>query len=271
MKRLAFALALLAPPAMAQDSVPETVEVVGLHTLAGIWKIHFPAGLSLTIPLGLRTLHAIYGGREAFCRMEQGRDALAVRCLPWNGDGTASLADGRLHLAWGTALFRFVIDAPIVSATTFMGAYKLKVFGDSHETSMPASGRKLTPFAAAPDAAGQGAALRAALAAIASGAAPPPDEPTRRRFGSLFGGAPAMSAASLQSLGALAQVIYLGVNTPAEAPPGSPPKSEKPPQQPGRQPDYYQGYGLYDVEFANGARLCGVHADQGGKIDVLCV
>jgi hypothetical protein len=269
MKRIALALALLATPAMAQDSVPETVEVIGIRSLAGIWKIHFPGGIVVSVP---QIVHATLEGQEAFCRMEDGKDALSVFCLPWKGSGTASLEDGRLHLAWGLAVFRFVVDAPIVSATAFMGAYKLKVFGDSHDASTLASGRKLAPSAGARDAAGQGATLRAALAAITSGAAPPPDDIARKKFGRIFGGAPPMSAASLQGLGALVQVIYLGLNSPPEISPGpTPPKRESPPQQPDPQFEVYEGYGVYDVEFANGQRLCGVHADEGGKVNVLCV
>lgn len=268
MKQLACALALLATPAMAQDSVPETVEVTGIRSLAGIWKIHFPGGITVSVP---QVVHATLSGQEAFCRMEDAKDALSVTCLPWKGSGTASLEDGRLHLAWGLAVFRFVVDAPIVNATAFMGAYRLKVFGDGHDASMPASGRKLAPSAGTPDASGQGEALRAALAAITSGIAPSPDDIARKKFGRIFGGAPAMSAASMQSLGPLAQVIYLGISSAPELPPGLSPRISGSAPPPDEQFEVYENYGVYDAEFANGQRLCGVHVDENGKINLLCV
>jgi hypothetical protein len=216
---------------------------------------------------------------DAFCRIEQATEAMTIRCLPWNGSGTASLADGRLHLAWGVALFRFVIDAQNVSAAAFTGTYKLKTFGDSHDAPMPAFGRKLALPGDAPGDAGQAEALRAALQAIAGGTAPPQDEARRRKFGTLFGGPPANWAASLRDAGPPLQVIFLGT--------GAPPRTWRDSRDPDSQPappgknatgqsiiafDVYNSFSLYDVEFANGQRLCGVHAGEDGKADnFLCV
>jgi hypothetical protein len=193
--------------------------------------------------------------------MEDGKEALSVSCLPSKGNGTANLEGGRLHVAWGVALFRLVIDAPVVSSTAFLGTYTRKFFGVSREAPMPIRGRKLAPSAGTADTTEQGAALRTALAAIASGAAPPPDESTRRKFGSLFGGAPAMSAASLGELGAPVQVIHLGESSPPQAPPGGG-------LQPGKP---FEPFTVYDVEFANGQRLCGLLTEATGKVNLLCV
>jgi hypothetical protein len=273
MKRLALALALLTAPAIAQDSVPETVLVTGTHSLAGIWQIQFPYGISLTIP---GVMGGTRRGHEAFCRMEENKAALSVACLPGFGNGTGKFEKGRLQLSFCcTVVFRYTIDAPIVSATSFLGTYKLRVFGDSHEARIPARGRKLIPAAGTEDAAGQGGALRTELEAIASGATPPPDYITRKRFSPDFGGPGEMSVAALRSLGAITRITYLGVHTPAKPPPGppqnDPPRRVEDPKQPGKQFDVYVGYGVYEVEFANGQRLCGVHKDESGKTDLLCV
>ena len=72
-----------------------------------------------------------------------------------------------------------------------------------------------------------------------------------------------MSAASLHELGPVEQILYLGASTPYEIPPGSRP--------PARQAEPYQSYALYDVAFAKGHRLCGVLADESGKVNVLCI
>ncbi len=278
MKRLALALALLAAPAMAQDSPPETIRVTGIHSLAGIWQIQFPYGISLTIP---GVMGGTRRGHEAFCRMEEGpkeqdNGALSVACLPGFGSGTATLEGGRLQLAFCcAAVFRYMIEAPVFSPTAFLGTYKLRVFGDSHEARTPARGRKLLPLPETQDAAGHAGALRAALEAIAGGTLPPPDDVTRKRFSPDFGGPPPMSVAALRGLGAIRQVTYLGANKPPLPPPGppqnDPPRRVEDPKQPGRQFDVYVGYGVYEVEFANGQRLCGVHKDEGGKTNLLCV
>ena len=216
MKRLAIALLLLAAPAMAQDAPVETIEVIGAQSLAGIWKIDFPAGIPISIPLVVR---GTFSEQDAFCRIEEAKNALTVHCLPWNGDGIATVDEKSLHLAWGVALFRFVIDAADPQPPAFTGAYRLKMFGLGHEAPTPASGRKLAPSAGAPDTAGQGATLLASLKAIADATAPPMDDVMRKNFGMAFGGAPATTAATLQGLGAPAQAIYLGASTPPEIPP----------------------------------------------------
>ena len=273
MKRLALAAMLLAAPAMAQDSAPETIEVIAPRTLAGIWKIHFPGGISMYVPtLGRGT----FAGYDSFCRIEQAEAALVIRCLPWNGSGTASLEDGRLHLAWGVALFRFVIDAPIVTTTAFTGAYKLKTFGDSHEAPTLASGRKLAPSGDTLDTAGQAEALRKTLQAIASGAAPAQNEADRRNFGTLFGGAPATWSDWLRDAGPPAHVIYLGASSPpatwAESVRDASPSAGKSTAKQSAVTFEFHDFSLYDVEFANGQRLRGVHTGEDGKVDdILCV
>lgn len=259
-------LSLLAAPAIAQDVAPETIEVIGTHSLAGFWKISFPSGIPISIPLVIR---GTMGGNEAFCRMEEAKTAMTVRCLPWNGDGTATVDAKSLHLAWGVAVFRFVIDAPILTATAFMGTYRLKVMGDSHDAPTPASGRKLAPSADTPDVPGQGPTLLARLKDIAAGAVP--DDATRKSFGMRFGGPPATTAAALQGLGPPVQAIYLGASTPPEIPP--PPPGARPDDRNDARLSFFRtGFSVYDVEFAGGQqRLCGVHPGEDGKVNVLCV
>src|SRR6185503_20646089 len=90
-------------------------------------------------------------GYQGFCRMEEAKEQLAVTCLPWSGQGTATVDEKNLHLAWGVWALRFVIDAPILTGTAFTGVYRLKVLGDSHDAPTPASARKLAPTAEATD------------------------------------------------------------------------------------------------------------------------
>jgi len=264
---LALLALLLAAPAMAQGATPETIEVIATHSLAGFWKIQLPAGIPISIPLVMR---GTLSGDEAFCRMEEAGDEMMARCLPWNGNGTATLDDGRLHIAWGVAVFRFVIDAPILTATAFVGTYRLKVMGDSHDAPTPASGRKLAPSANVPDVPGQGPALLARLKDIATGAVAP-DDATRKNFGMRFGGPPATTAAALQGLGPPVQAIYLGASTPPEIPP--PPPGAKPDDRNNARFRFFRaGFSVYDVEFVGGQqRLCGVHTADAGKVNVLCV
>ena len=257
---------LLAAPAMAQDSTPETIEVSGTQILAGFWQIHFPAGISFSVPMILRTLRGTFAGQEAFFRLEPGQGDLSVRCLPWNGSGTATLEDTGLHLAWGVAVFRFVIDAPLINANAFTGVYKLKAFGLDHEAPAPAFGRKLVLADDVPDTAGQAKALQAVLAELATGtSALPQDHAARIKFGGSFGGPPPMTAAEFRVLGAQQQVTYLGTGrAPVPGPRGTGKDATTPPE--------YMTFSVYGVEFVGGQRLCGVHADASGKMDqMLCV
>jgi len=261
-------LFLLSAPAMAQDAPVESVQVIGRHTLAGMWKIHFPSGIPLSIPLVIR---GALGEEDAFCRMDDSREDLAVSCLPWHGNGTGSFTDGQLHMAWGVWAFRFVIDAPISTATAFTGSYRLKVLGDSHDAPTPATGTKLAPNATTPDVPGQGPVLLACLKDIAAGTAPPLDDITRKSFGQSFGGPPATTVAALQGLGAPVQALYLGASTPPKIPP--PPPGTRPDDRNNARFRFFRAaFNIYDVEFAGGQqRLCGVYAGADGKVNVLCV
>lgn len=116
------------------------------------------------------------------------------------------------------------------------------------------------------------------LQAIASDAAPPQDEASRRNFGTLFGGVPAAWRDSLHDAGPPIHIIYLGASSPPATwrdsvhdagPPASAGKSTA--RQSATTSDAY-AFSLYDVEFANGQRLCGVHAGEDGRVDnVVCV
>jgi hypothetical protein len=167
-KRVAFALALLAAPAMAQ---PETVKVDGQETLSGLWKISFPAGVSGYMP-GRGRLYT--AGMESFCRLQQTGGNVSAICLPgWGPDSGGGALDGRnLHLAWGIALARAVIDVKIESASVrqFSGDFALKIVGIRHDAPTPASARKLVLDPAAPDTAGQVRLLTQTLEELAAGA-----------------------------------------------------------------------------------------------------
>ena len=121
---LAFVLAFSPLAAFAQG---ETVEVDGKETLSGLWKVSFPAGVSGYMPGRGRLISA---GVESFCRLQQTGKNVSAICLPgWGPDSGDGDLDGKdLHLAWGIALARTVIDAKIESASVraFNGVFALK-------------------------------------------------------------------------------------------------------------------------------------------------
>src|SRR6185437_6123426 len=172
MKRLALlALILATMPLAAFAQQRETVEVDGQETLTGVWKISFPAGASGYMP-GRGRLYTV--GMESFCRLQQTGGHVSAICLPgWGPDSGDGELDGKdLHLAWGVALARAVIDAKIerASVPTFDGAFALKVFGIRHDAPAPASAHKLVLDPAASDAAGKAKLMTRILEELAAGA-----------------------------------------------------------------------------------------------------
>jgi len=265
MKRLAFALALLAAPAMAQ---PETVNVDGTQTLTGLWRISFPGGASGYMP-GRGRLYT--AGMDAFCRLQQRGGRVAAHCLPgWGPDSGSGELDGEdLHLAWGITLMRAVIDAKVAngSARAFTGAFALKVFGIRHDSPEPASARKLTPDPAAPDRPGKARLVRQALAELAAGAiAMPHEADVTLNFGHQLGSNQANTPEEIRGLGTVETVLYLGEASAAHgrvAGAGTLPANLVIPGF---------GFSAYQVEFANGERLCGIHQRDDGVMDgFLCV
>lgn len=265
MKRLAFALALLAAPAVAQT---ETVQVDGNETLSGVWKISFPAGASGYMP-GRGRLYT--GAMESFCRLQQTGETVFASCLPgWGPDSGGGELDGReLHLAWGIAVMRAVIDAKIegAPARAFNGNFALKILGIRHQAPGPASARKLVLDPAVADAAGKARMLTQALEELAAGAIVTPHAAdVALNFGRQFGDNQANTAEDIRSLGRVDAVVYLGE--------GSAPHGRVSNVDTTHAAFAIPGFAFsaYQVEFTNGQRLCGIHQREDGVLDgLLCV
>src|SRR5262245_60498479 len=133
MNRLVVLACLLALLPLATSAQNETVEVNSKETLSGLWKISFPAGVTAYLP-GRGRVYAT--GQESICRLQQTGEDLSSVCLTGWGPGTGDLDGKDLHLAWGIALFRVVIDAKIenTSVPAFDGRFGIKVFAIRHDT-----------------------------------------------------------------------------------------------------------------------------------------
>ena len=267
MKRLAFALLLAFSPPVALAQT-ETVQVDGKSALSGVWKIAFPAGVSGYMPLRGRVIAA---GIESFCRLQQTGKNVSATCLPgWGPDSGGGELDGKnLHLAWGVALARAVIDARIESASVrvFDGVFGLKILGIRHDAPARASARKFVLDAAAPDSAGKAELLTRTLEELAAGAiVAPHDAEIARNFGVPFGGHESNTPEEMRGLGKVEAVAYLGEGCTVR-----PLFANADAVRPASSLCVFS-FSAYQVEFTNGQRLCGIHQRADGVLDgFLCV
>jgi hypothetical protein len=150
--RLTLFALLLAGSASAQPAEQVTVEKD--RGLAGLWRMMAPKsiGISFFGPAQFGPM------RLLFCRIEEQG---AIRCL--NGgyslNGTVTREGDRVHVAWGTAMARFVIDGTYKD-DAIAGTFTFKFSGISHDAPAPSRSTRITPGGAA-DA--QGTALLARL------------------------------------------------------------------------------------------------------------
>jgi|SRR6185312_1025870 len=262
---VAFAFVVLPLAAFAQR---ETVEVDGQETLTGLWKISFPAGATGYMP-GIGRVYTT--GMESFCRLQQTGQKVSTICLPgWGPDSGDGELDGKdLHLAWGVALARAVIDAKVGSASVraFDGDFALKIIGIRHDAPSPASARKLVLDPAASDAAGRAKLLTQILGELAAGAIVMPHVANVAfNFGSQMGDNQANTLEETRNLGKVEAVLYLGE--------GSAPHGRFSDVDTTHRPVAIPGFSFsaYQVEFTNGERLCGIHQREDGVLDgFLCV
>jgi hypothetical protein len=269
MKRVAFALAfVLAVLPLAAVAQHETVEVDGKETLSGLWKISFPAGATMYMPGRGRLISA---GVESFCRVQQRGENVFAVCLPgWGADSGDGDLDGKdLHLAWGIALARAVIDAKIESASvrTFNGVFAVKIFGIRHDAPTPASARKLVLDPAAPDTAGRAKLLTQTLEELAAGTiVTPHDVDVALNFGPGITGYKSNTPEEIRSLGKVEAVLYLGEGSTVR-----PRFSDVDTTHPIAAFPVF-AFSAYQVEFDNGERLCGIHQRDDGVLDgFVCV
>ena len=242
-------LLLLAPafplPATAQDKPVESVTVYG-STLVGVWRAGLPQYASkkgFFAPL-------IWGPlRDTFCRITPRKDDLDASCLQFLGQSPSVTVDGtHVHFAMGTMLARLVLDGEMVSAGDIRGHFQAKLVGIALEDPAVSEVIRVTPDPAAPDKAGKAALLRRILEEGLSGV--PYDN---AEFGMKWNG----HVGDVPSLGAVRAIAYLGQET----------YWGSPPQVKGGMPDRPDFFSVYDVAFADGERLCGLHQREDGVLD----
>jgi hypothetical protein len=262
---LAFLFAFCPLAALAQN---ETVEVNGQESLTGVWKITFPGGASGYMPGRGRLYTATI---QSFCRLQQVGEKVSAACLPgWGPDSGSGELDGKaLHLAWGIALARSVIDATVEqsSAHAFQGEFALKILGIRHAAPTPATAHRLMLGPAAPDTAGKAKLLTRTLEELAAGAiATPHETDVALVFGHQMGANQANTAEEIRGLGKVEAVLYLGE--------GSAPHSRVSDVDTTKVTFTLPGFAFsaYQVEFTHGERLCGIHQREDGTLDgFLCV
>ncbi|HEU4550927.1 MAG TPA: hypothetical protein VFS01_14600 [Rhizomicrobium sp.] len=172
--RILFLLCALAVPAAAQEAV--TVEKG--RGLVGLWRIEVPHGIRVTF------FHDTQFGemRPVFCRIG---GAGNIHCLNggFSREGTVSVDGKIVHIAWGTAMARFVIDG-ISDGETIAGHFSFKFSGISHDAPSPSVSTRVGSLGN--QASSQAAAMMARLKNT-----PPP---------------------ALEGLGTLEDVSYLGTS-----------------------------------------------------------
>jgi hypothetical protein len=246
---LCLSFAVLSCAAAAPEG--ETV-LVRSADISGIWKIETPDGGQINV-----------GGEdsfgpteEEFCRIGQKAGDLSVRCLGphhYTQVGDGEIDDGKLHLAWGSMMLRFVIDAPLYSSVAFEGRFAVKLVGSRHQAPTPVKGAKLSLSFGAPDPDGLKPVLLQAIEEWTHGGLRLPHDAAAIKRN--IDGREPTSAKNLLAYGKVIGVVYLG-------------KIETRDETGKRQPFF----SVYDIEFENGERLCGVHRRGDGALDgFLCV
>ena len=215
---------------------PEEVRVES-SAIDGIWSIDTPSEISIDLAQS-----AHFGPMaKRFCRVEtKGRNTV-IRCVApdfYLLEGTAQVEGNKIHLAWGSALARYVIDATLDNPFHMTGTFAAKVMGIKHDAPEISTAEKLHPITAPPDNTPNGDLIARSLQQVTSGT-------------NLNGN---VSPNELQALGAVQAVVFLG----------------KTARSPTENKPYF--YSVYQVEFSSGERLCGLHQKDDATVDALiCV
>lgn len=242
---VALLLATLPLAAQAQD---ESV-TVEMRALEGVWKISYPTGLAnFSIWHGPNWAPA----EDHFCRIERNGTDLSIYCLGSGigmGEGSVTIKEAHIHMAWGVFVARSVINATLQNSTHFSGSFTLKLAGVDHDAADPSIGAKQILVEGAPDAYGKAGLVRKVLEESVAGAVTEPhdDKLIAHNLGEL------PSAKQLRPLGAVLIVNYLGLS-PKEhfGPDGKP---------------YLGKFPIYGVEFENGERICALNQLPNGVMD----
>lgn len=223
----------------ANGNVVQPSEAVRVESNAidGIWAINTPSEISIDF-----TQSAHFGPMEKrFCRVETKGHTTAIRCVApdfYLLEGTAQVEEGKVHLAWGSALARYVIDATLDDPFHMTGTFAVKVMGIKHDAPELSTAEKIHATNAVADSSADGSLITTSLQQLANGA-------------KLAGN---VSSSELRALGGVQAVVYLG----------------KTGRSANEKKSYF--YSVYQVEFSSGERLCGLHqTDQGVADKLTCV
>ena len=239
---LPLLLSLMAGGASAQ---PVETVVVSASALAGVWKITRP---NYVAKRGFFSALEWGPMRPTYCRFEQTGGDLTGRCLPGGAVWTTTIADGHIHLAFGTMMARFIIDGTLQSATHFIGTNTIKLSGIGFDAPTPSEGDKLTVSETTSDKGGKVALLRTILTSGMPNV--PHDDAAIKKMN------PNLSA--VPQMGQVRAIAYLG-----------PMAKPQRPDQPETDLDFFS---VYAVEFDSGERICGLHQRADGVLDAfLCL
>ena len=235
---------------------PTETVTVNASALVGVWKIGWP-----------QWGHINFGGTawgpmaDRFCRIEQVKGALEIRCFGPGGDtgnfavGTVNLEGTKIHFAWGNMLLRLVMDGTMQSPTRIAGIMGVKLSGIERENPAPSNGAKFSLSEVAPDKPGKAFLLRTALEQLTKGALILPHD--NAAIGKTRGALPS----GIASLGTMQTIVYLGSSS-----------RELPSTNPGIPNIDLDYFSVYAAEFDSGERICGLHQRPDGVLDAfLCV
>jgi hypothetical protein len=236
---------LLSPLAASAQSESVTVE---MRAMEGVWKISYPTG-----PESFSIWHgpAWRPAEDHFCRIERDGADLSAYCLGSGigGEGSVTIKDAHIHLAFGTFLARSVINATLQSNVRFTGSYTLKLAGVDHDAKDPSIGTKQILVEGAPDASGKAGLVKTLLEQSAVGAVSVPHDVREisRNLGEL------MTPEDFEGLGTILVVNYLGLS----------PKFHIGPD--GKS--FLGKFPIYGVEFEHGERICALNLRADGVMD----
>jgi hypothetical protein len=135
-------LLLLASGAAAQDTEQVTVEKN--RGLVGLWRVSVPNSIAIHL-FGRAEFGAM---RQIFCRIE---DNLDIHCLNggFSRNGAVTIDGDDVHIAWGTAMARFVIDGRR-DGDAITGTFTIKVSGIAHDAPTASLSARYKPGDASP-------------------------------------------------------------------------------------------------------------------------
>ena len=238
MKRLAILALLLPMPAMAQDAPVESVDAYGT-SLVGVWRVGSPNSVSTS---GFFSPLQWGPERRHFCRIAPRDTDLEMTCSGGPERWTVATDGNHVHFAWGTMLLRFVLDGELQDRGHFRGRYQIKISGITSESPASYEAARVMPDPDDPGPIGRAQTLRRILE---QGLADVPHDGANWKDG----------LREPPKLGAVSAIAYLGAED-----------RERPARERGGKSIVY-AVNVYQVRFAQGERLCGLHQRDDGIVD----